>query len=131
VGHFGWCRLSALFVLGVVTLAVFSASTPSAMAAVRPSLRLFESARRITVTQNDLRYGTADLGVWIASVGGDFQIDVRRPGYGAWSAVQVNSATASPVRSIPAGVVDPIRGLKRSSAFGSSALRAMSRLAGR
>ena len=67
----------------------------------------------MTVTQNDLRYGTADLGLWIASVGGDFQIDLRRPGYGAWTAVQVNSATASPVRSIPAGVVNPIQGLKR------------------
>jgi hypothetical protein len=113
VRHFGWYRLSALSVLSVVTVAVFSASAPSAMAAIRPSLRLFESARRITVTQNDLRYGTADLGLWIASVGGDFQIDVRRPGYGAWNAVQVNSATAGRVRSIPAGVVNPIRGLKR------------------
>jgi hypothetical protein len=108
-----WCRSSALFVLSVVTLVVSSASPPSALAAVRPSLRLFESARRVTVTQNDLRYGTADLGLWIASVGGDFQIDVRRPGYGTWSAFQVNSATATRVRSIPAGLLDPIRGLKR------------------
>ena len=113
MGHFRWCRLSALSAVGVVTLAVFCASTPTAMAAARPSLRLFESGRRITVTQNDLRYGTADLGLWLASVGGDFQIDVRRPGYGAWSAVQVNAATASPVRSIPAGGVDPLQGLKR------------------
>ncbi len=65
------------------------------------------------MTQNDLRYGSADLGVWIASAGGDFQIDVRRPGYGAWSAVQVDSATATALRSIPARMVDPLRGLKR------------------
>ena len=65
------------------------------------------------MTQNELRYGTADLGFWIASVGGDFQIDVRRPGYRAWSAVQVNSATGSAVRTIPSGAVNPLSGLKR------------------
>ena len=107
------CWLSALFALSVVMLAVSSASAPSALAAVRPSLRLFGSARRLTVTQNDLRYGTADLGLWIAAVGGDFQIDLKRPGYGAWTAFQVNSATATALRSIPASLVDPIRGFKR------------------
>jgi hypothetical protein len=62
------CRLPALFVHSVVTLAVSSASPPSVLAAVRPSLRLFESARRVTVTQNGLRYGTADLGLSIRSI---------------------------------------------------------------
>jgi hypothetical protein len=112
MGHLRWCRVSALFVLSVVTLAVFAVSTRSAVAAGRPSVRLFESSRGLTVTQNDLRYGSADLGFWVASVGGDFQINVRRPGYGAWSAVQVNSAGGR-VRSIPSGWVDPLRGLRR------------------
>lgn len=73
VRHFGWCRLAALFVLSIVTLAGFCASTPLAVAAGRPSVRLFESSRRISVTQNELRYGSADLGFWVASVGATFR----------------------------------------------------------
>jgi hypothetical protein len=102
-----------VFTVPAVTLVVSAACVPSASAAVRPSLRLFGSARQVTVTQNDLRFGTADLGLWIASVNGGFQIDVRRPGYGAWSASQVDAATAAPLRSIPAGLADPARGLRR------------------
>ena len=67
----------------------------------------------MTVTQDELRYGTADLGLWVASVNGGFQIDVKRPGYGAWTAFQADSSTAAPLRSVPARLVDPVRGLKR------------------
>ena len=108
-----WCRRSALGTVSAMTLVVSAACVPVASAAVPPSLRLFGSARRVTVTQNDLRYGTADLGLWVASVNGGFQIDVKRPGYGAWTASQVDSSTAAALRSVPARLVDPIRGLRR------------------
>jgi hypothetical protein len=102
-----------VFTVTAVTLAVTASGMSSARAAVRPSLRLFGSARRVTVTQDELRFGAADLGLWVASVNGTFQIDLRRPGYGAWTASQVDSATAAHLRSVPAGLVDPARGLKR------------------
>ncbi len=111
--HMRWHQISAALTVPAVTLAVSAACARSAIAAVRPSLRLFGSARRVTVTQNDLRFGTADLGLWIASVNGGFQIDVKRPDYGAWTAFQVDSATAAPLRPVPGGLVDPIQGLKR------------------
>ncbi len=113
VRHLRWCRRSAVGTVSAVTLVVSAAWVPVAIAAVRPSLRLFGSARRVTVTQDELRYGTADLGLWVASVDGGVQIDVKRPGYGAWTASEVDPSTAAPVRSVPARLVDPIRGLKR------------------
>jgi Lysyl oxidase len=86
---------------------------PAAAASPRPSLRLFAAQHRVTVAQGELRAGVVDLGLWVASVGGGFQIDVRRPHYGAWRASQVDPATGAPLRSVPMGVIDPGRGFER------------------
>ncbi len=110
--HIRRCRFSAVVTVAVVTVVASAICVAPADAAARPSLRLFESTRGTTVTQDELRFGSADLGLWIAAVNGDFQIDVMRPGYGAWTAFQVDAASGAPLRSIPAALVDPRRGLK-------------------
>jgi hypothetical protein len=111
VGYLRRCQLTAVLGLTVVVLAISGVPARAAAGTIAPSLRMFGSARRVTVTQNQLRFGTADLGLWVGSVGGDFQINVRRPGYGAWTASQVDSATAARLRAIPAALLDPNKGL--------------------
>jgi len=88
-------------------------AAPVAAQARTPSLRLFAGQPRVSVAQNALRAGLVDLGVWVTPVGGAFQIDVRRPGYNAWRAAQVDSGTGSTLRLVPANLVDPARGLRR------------------
>jgi hypothetical protein len=100
--------LAGALVLGLSTFAL-----PAAAAGPPPSVRLFGSEHHATVTQLGLRVGAADLGLWVTSVGGNFQIDLRRPNYGAWGASQVDSVTGAPLRPIPAAMIDPSGGLRR------------------
>ncbi len=101
-----------LTLIGVVVSGLVAFAAPAA-AGPPPSVRLFGSEHRATVTQLTLRVGGADLGLWVASVGGNFQIDVRRPNYGAWSASQIDSATGALLRPVPAAMIDSSGGLKR------------------
>jgi hypothetical protein len=108
-------RRAQLFVRVGVALVMFGACgacVASAPAAASPSLRVFASRRSVVVTQNDLRFGSVDLGLWAAAVDGDFHIDIRRPSYGAWTAGQVDSVTGARLRAIPARLIDPFRGLR-------------------
>ena len=76
----------------------------------------------MTVTQDELRYGTADLGLWVASVNGGFQIEVKRPGYGAWTAFQADSSTAAPCSAHPSPPGLSIRSGALSASSASSSL---------
>ncbi len=78
-----------------------------------PSVRLFAVGGRSTVSRGELRGGAGDLGLWVAAVGGGFQVDVTRPGYGAWQAAQVDPASGKMLRALPASLVDPARGLRQ------------------
>lgn len=105
--------LRALVSLGCGLLVLAGLAAPVVAAGTPPSLRLFGVEHQVSVAQGNLRVGAVDLGLWVASVGGAFQVDVRRPGYGAWTASQVDSSTGEVLRSVPAGLVDPASGLKR------------------
>ena len=69
----GLLRVVPAIALSGMVVAV--ASAPPAVGAV-PSLRLMAAQRGITLDPTDPA-GALDLGLWVAAVGGDFQLDVR------------------------------------------------------
>lgn len=85
----------------------------AAAAGAPPSLRLFTTEHRVSLSQGFLRAGVIGIGVWVAPVGGAFQVDLRRPGYGAWTASQVDPVSGASLRPVPVGMVDPAGGLRR------------------
>lgn len=105
--------VTALLVAGSGATLAAALVRPVAALADSPNLRLFAAAHRTTVSRPELRAGVADLGLWVAAVGGGFQLDVRRPGYRAWKAFQVDAVTGTLLRAVPARLVDPARGLKQ------------------
>jgi hypothetical protein len=117
------------FLTGVLScLAVGLLAVPVAAAAAVPSLRLFSPVTRVSISQEELRAGFFDPGVWVASVGGAFQVDMKRPGYGSWIASQVDSTSGTILRSVPPTMVDPA-GLKRF--FGVTFVSSRGRVAAR
>ncbi len=76
-----------------------------------PSVRLLRSRGSVTLRPFRERV-PLDLGVWVASAGGDFEIHVSKQAYeDPVSASQVDSATKAPLRSIPAEDLNGWRGL--------------------
>jgi Lysyl oxidase len=75
-----------------------------------PSLRLVAADRTIETTRADLLC-CPDFGLWVTPTGGDFRIDLRRPGYGPWEANQVDAETGTPLRAIPRDSIAGLRGL--------------------
>jgi lysyl oxidase len=105
-------RARRSFVVLALVLGVASTGAPAARAASPPSVRLFGSRDRVTVRERT-RGVAIDLGVWIASVGGDFEIRLSRPDYR--TPVEANQTTTfgSVVRSIPTEYLDGWNGLDR------------------
>lgn len=105
----GSVRHTLVVIGALVVVATFA---PAALASTQPpSLRLFALEHRVTLTQAELRSGSFDLGAWVASTGSAFQVDLRRPGYGAWAAAQIDPATGAPLRALPMKLVNPEQGL--------------------
>jgi hypothetical protein len=99
----------ALRVIGA--LIVVAALAPATIASAQPpSLRLFAIQHRVSVVQAALRAGAFDLGAWVTSTGGAFQIDLRRPSYGSWIADQIDPATGAALRVLPRKLVAPEQG---------------------
>jgi hypothetical protein len=68
---------------------------------VDPSLRLVRSRANVSLKTYRDRV-PLDLGVWLASAGGDFEVHVGMEDYGdPLTATQVDSTTKAPLRSIP------------------------------
>ncbi len=112
----GMARAAVALALAGVGGAVLC--TPTALAGSpaisgATSLRLFGVVRHVKTSQRTLRFQLDQLALWVAPSSGAFQIDLRRPGYGAWTATQVNPATGAVLRTIPASLVSPSRGLTR------------------
>ena len=89
----------------VLVLGLLASSTPIASASAQeidPSLRLVRSRSNISLKTYRDRV-PLDLGVWVASAGGDFEVHVGKENYGdPLTAAQVDSATKTPLRAIPA-----------------------------
>jgi Lysyl oxidase len=76
-----------------------------------PSLRLVAADTSLTMTPRQV-VCCPDLGLWLTPTGGDFRIDLKRPGYGPWQATQVDAESGAALRSIPARSIAGLRGLK-------------------
>lgn len=105
-------RPAALLVSAAIAVTLLS-WIPPASGVTPPTVRLFAAAPKITVP----RYGRGpvqlDLGVWVASVGGPFQLDVSRPDYLTPVGIeQVDAETGDVLRILPASVLDGWYGLK-------------------
>jgi hypothetical protein len=74
---------------------------------------LFTSERQLSLSQGDLREGFLNLGLWMRPAGGAFELQVRRPGYGAWITSQIDPTTGATVQRIPGSLVDPTSGLSQ------------------
>ena len=89
----------------VLVLGLLASSTPLASASaqgVDPSLRLVRSRSNISLKTYRDRV-PLDLGMWVASAGGDFEVHVGMEDYGdPLTAAQVDSTTKAPLRTIPA-----------------------------
>lgn len=92
-------------------MAIAALAAPAAASTRPPSLRLFAPEHRVSVTQAELRAGAFGLGTWLTSTGGGFQIDVRRPGYGPWTAEQIDPTSGAALRVLPRKLFDPKQGL--------------------
>jgi Lysyl oxidase len=88
------------------------AASVSPAHAQAPSVRLFAADRSVRVTTQELAF-SMNVGLWVASTGGDFAIRAERPGYGRWQASQIDATSGAPLRAIPGRLVDARSGLKR------------------
>ena len=103
-------RASMLLAVGLL-----AATTPlaSASADPAPSLRLVRSRSNVTLKTYRDRV-PLDLGVWLASAGGDFEVHVGMEDYGdPLTASQVDSTTKGVLRSIPAEDLNGWKGIQR------------------
>jgi Lysyl oxidase len=86
---------------------------PRAAAAVPPTVRLFAASSQITAERgrNDVVY--LDPGIWVASVGGAFELRASRPDYDTPpSLVQTDAVTDAVLRTLPSHMLDGWGGLR-------------------
>lgn len=108
-------RITGLSALAACLVVVASAMTPAAAAGTSspPSLRLLTAQPNVTLTRYGKQPILLDVGAYVASVGGAFQIDVTRAGYRApIEAAQVFDTAAGPrIVPLPDGLVTDWQGL--------------------
>ena len=103
-------RLCAVLALAVSAVAAFAAAPASAAPA---SLELIPPEEPVSLESRNGRV-LLDLDVLVASVGGAFELRVRRPDYdSALEIVQVDAGTGAVVRLLPDSVLRGWRGLRR------------------
>lgn len=96
--------------IGLVAAGALAAPVSAALAQA-PSVRLFAADRSVRVTTEELAF-SMNLGLWVASTGGDFVIRAQRPGYGRWQGAQLDAASGAPLRTIPGRLIDDGSGLE-------------------
>lgn len=107
-------RRSRTFVLSLLAFALAALALPAfAHGAPAPSLRLVVGSEQLTAYRYSKRE-PIDLGVWIAAVGGDFELRLTRASYEEpFSLAQVDSVTGESLRAIPQELVDGTNGVSR------------------
>lgn len=91
---------------------VLSLAAPTAARAQdAPSLRLVVSDAHIRASAEELAE-VMDLGVWVASTGGAFELRLQRPGYGPWRALQADAQSGAALRPVPERLVDETGALR-------------------
>jgi hypothetical protein len=100
--------------LGIVVL-LASTLLPSAPATADgpPGVRLFAATSELDVERDRRGFVWFDPGIWVASVGGAFELRVGRPDYDTpVSIVQTDAVTGAALRTLPADLLDGWSGLK-------------------
>jgi hypothetical protein len=106
-------RQNRLIVASVLLAVLAALAWPSAAPAqsTAPSLRLVGPAANVTLYRFKDRVWL-DVGAWVASTGGDFELRVARPDYDSpVGLVQVDSGTGEVLRNLPEAFLDGWRGL--------------------
>ena len=92
---------------------MWAASVAAASAQAPPSVRLLAASPKVTLEPEDVEFG-AIAGIFVAAVGGDFELRVSRPDYGQpLQLVQVDAGTGAVVRALPSRLADGWEGLGR------------------
>lgn len=105
-------RPAALLVCAAIAVTLLS-WIPPASGVTPPTVRLLAAAPEVTVPRFGRGPVQLDLGVWVASVGGAFQLNVSRPDYQTPVGIaQVDAETGDVLRMLPASVLDGWYGLK-------------------
>jgi hypothetical protein len=107
-GMAGAARAATLAALSVLV----GVGAASAAPQPAPSLGLRAAGHKVVLERHGHRVGL-DLGIWVAAVGGAFQLDVSRPDYSAWTVAQVDADTGDTLREVPPELLDRWRGLDR------------------
>jgi hypothetical protein len=104
-------RAVTLVTLASVCLALVAGATP-ATAEDPPTLRLFAASSRIEVERDRRDFAWMDPGVWLAAVGGAFELRVSRPDYDSpVTVVQADAETGEVLRTLPIELLDGWSGM--------------------
>jgi hypothetical protein len=108
-------RLRRPFIALASSLVVASAllhATP-ATAGHLPTIRVFAAGSTVTVERDRRDFVYVDPGVWVAPVGEDFELRVRRTDYESpITFSQVDAATGASIRTFPVEMLDGFLGLQ-------------------
>lgn len=105
-------RAATLVTLVVVALTPLVGATP-ATAEDPPTLRLFAANARVEIERDRRGFAWLDPGVWVAAVGGGFELRVSRPDYDTpVTVVQTDATSGDVLRTLPVDLLDGWSGLR-------------------
>jgi len=105
-------RTFASFVLLLASLTVL-AGMPPAAAVDPPKVRLFAATTTVTVERDRRNFVFVDPGIWVASVGGGFELRATRADYDSpVTLVQTDPTTGAILRTLPVELLRGWSGLK-------------------
>ncbi|MGZ8625198.1 MAG: lysyl oxidase family protein [Actinomycetota bacterium] len=105
-------RAVTLCTISAVSLTLL-AGVPAATAEDPPGLRLFAASSRVEIERDRRGFAWLDPGVWVAAVGGAFELRVSRPDYDTpVSVVQTDAATGEALRTLPVELLDGWSGMR-------------------
>jgi Lysyl oxidase len=104
-------RCIALLLTVIASLAL--SLVPPAIAADPPTVRLFAASTQVTAERGKNDVVFIDPGIWVASVGGAFELRASRPDYDTPpSLVQTDAVTGSALRTLPSEMLHGWGGLR-------------------
>jgi hypothetical protein len=102
----------AIALLGLVIAIAFAWPSNASAASSDPSLSLVSPGGPVTLYREGRRVLLVGLPVWVAAVGGDFELRVSRPDYDTpVGIVQVEAGTGDVLRDVPDDMLDGWSGL--------------------
>ncbi len=94
------------FVVLGFAFATLAVGTSPARAAVPPSLRLIATTDHVTVEEGSRGRLPVDLGLWVAPVGGTFEVRMSRPDFATGPTAKQTTTSGMLLREIPLELLD-------------------------